>query len=97
MKNRPSQHKEINELQFPDELYGVVIEGIDVQILALDSLRILDYYAKNHELSEIQLSVLKSNHKDLKVILSHLTGSPQGYFKKIEERVTDLLNRLNQL
>ena len=72
---------DIFKLHFPQELSGAVIDGIDIQMLASDSVRIIDYFSKHHELSAIQLKVLKENQKDLQVVLPLLDKLFVEYFK----------------
>jgi len=80
-------------MPFPDDLSGAVIKGVDVQILAADTLRIADYFAKHQELSEIQSAVLKENTKDLELILPALTGYPLEYFLKIKNLISELTSK----
>ena len=91
MAKEKKDPRTVYELPFPDELSGVIIEGIDVHILAADSLRIADYFAKHNELTATQLAVLKQNSEELKVILPHLKAEVRGYFEKVGELVNDLL------
>jgi hypothetical protein len=87
--------KEIYELKFPDELYGAVIDNIDVTILALDSIRLIEAYAKQGgELSEIQWQVLRQCDDELQTIAPQLQGYPRGYFHRLHQALKETLKSL---
>jgi hypothetical protein len=79
--------KAIYDWPFPEEVFGHTIEGIDVAILSSDSLRIMAAFAKNGELSEIQLRVFRRCREELKEILPHLNGYSKEYFQKLSHEV----------
>lgn len=86
--------KEIYELKFPDELYGAVIDGIDVTILSLDTLRLIQAFAKQEgNLSEIQWRVLRQYHEELQTIIPKLDDLPQKYFQRIYGGIQDVLKK----
>lgn len=84
-------------LNFPDELYGETIEGIDVAILNSDSLRLVDAYVKQGaELSEIQLKMLHLCDQELKIVIPKLEGEAQKYFRHLHHSVAQVLKKLEQ-
>ena len=87
--------KEIFEVPFPDELYGVVIEGIDLTILSLDSVRLVHAYARQDgELSEIQVEVLYQCDRELKLILPKVDGVEKKYLRRVWDEVGEVIKKL---
>ncbi|MCR4337171.1 MAG: hypothetical protein NUV91_05130 [Candidatus Omnitrophica bacterium] len=90
----PMKGKEIYDLKFPDELYGAVIDGIDVTILSSDTLRLIQAYAKQGgELSEIQRQVLRQCEEELRIVIPQVEGRGKKYFQRLEEEMQALINR----
>lgn len=87
----PYAGKEIYDLKFPDELYGAVIDGIDVTILSLDTLRLIQAFAKQEgNLSEIQWRILRQCHEELQMIIPQLEGPAQEYFSRLHGGVMNV-------
>ncbi len=86
--------KEIYEFKFPDELYGVIIDGIDVTILSLDSIRLIEAYAKQGgDLSDVQWQVLRQCRAEVQAIIPKLDGLAQKYFQRICGSIQDVMKR----
>ena len=82
------KNKSIYDWPFPDDLFGQTIDGIDVAMLASDSLRLMAAYAQQSELSDIQKKVLRHCGEELKQILPHLSGYyAKEYFQKLFDEV----------
>lgn len=91
----PYAGKEIYDLKFPDELYGAVIDGIDVTILSLDTLRLIQAFAKQEgNLSETQWRVLRQCDRELKCIIPQLEGPARKYFERLLHGVEDVVNKI---
>jgi hypothetical protein len=86
--------KDIYQLKFPEELFGAVIDGIDLTILSLDSIRLIDACAKQGgELSEIQWQVLRQCDAELQAVISQLESSAQKYFQRLHGGIADALKK----
>ncbi len=87
--------EEIYKFRIPEEIYGEVIDGIDLQILSSDSVRIIEAYIKQEgELSEIQKRVLRQCERELKTVIPKTAGQIQIYFTKLQTGVGDIINKL---
>jgi len=95
-KKTVSSMSKIFELIFPEELSGVEIEGVDVQMLALDAVRLVDYFFKQSTLTEEQHHVLKEIHGDLPKVVRALSGGHKKYFQHIQQAVSDVMNVLKE-
>ncbi len=84
--------REIYEIPFPDELAGEIIEGIDLQMTVLDSLRITDAFAKNNELSEIQCKVLNESLEELNIIINNIDETYRSFFIRVRIAVRHVLS-----
>lgn len=94
MEPNPFKDKAIYDWPFPEEMYGQVIEGIDVAILSADSLRIMAALAQTCELSAIQLKVFRRCREELLEVVPHLSAYAREYFVKLLEEVEQTLKRL---
>jgi hypothetical protein len=84
--------KDIYQLTFPEEVYGEVIEGIDLTILNLDSLRLIHAYAEQEgELSDIQWRVLRQCDEELRGVVHRIEGYAGKYFKRLHHAVREVL------
>jgi hypothetical protein len=87
--------EEIYKFRIPEEIYGEVIDGIDLQILSSDSVRIIEAYIKQEgELSEIQKRVLHQCEQELKIVTLKTSGQAQIYFMKLQVGVKDILSKI---
>lgn len=84
----------IYELVFPEELSGEEVAGVDVQMLALDAIRLVDYFTREAQLSEEQYEVLIEINNDLPKILDGLQGEHLNYFKKIQDAITEVVQNV---
>lgn len=89
--------EEIYKFRIPEEIYGQVIDGIDLQILSSDSVRIIEAYIKQEgELSDIQKKVLRQCSGELEIVVSKTEGNIKNYFVKLDRGVRDLIAKLDQ-
>ncbi len=87
--------EEIYKFRIPEEIYGEVIDGIDLQILSSDSVRIIEAYIKQEgQLSEIQKRVLHQCERELKAVIPKTAGEIQIYFTKLQSGVEDIIHKL---
>ena len=87
--------EEIYKFRIPEEIYGEVIDGIDLQILSSDSVRIIEAYIKQEgQLSEIQKRVLHQCEQELKIVTLKTSGQTQIYFMKLQVGVGDIIYKL---
>lgn len=85
------------EHAFSDELYGEVIDGIDLAILSLDSARLIDAYVKQGcELSKIQSRVLLQCHRELQMIIPKVDGLARKHFEELLHGVQAIINRIKE-
>lgn len=83
--------------EFPDELYGATIDGIDITILNSDSLRLIDAYGKQGaELSDIQYRVLLQCERELKQIMPHLEAKHHKYFVYLHKNLEAVIKKIKQ-
>ena len=82
----------IYELIFPEELAGVDIDGIDVQMLALDALRLLSYFARESNFTPRQYEVLLEIESDLPKVIKGVDAQHKNYFKKMQKSVHEALS-----
>ncbi len=88
--------EEIYKFCIPEEIYGEVIDGIDLQILSSDSVRIIEAYIKQEgQLSDIQKRVLRQCEQELKIVTLKTSGQIQIYFTKLQVGVRDILNKIS--
>lgn len=86
--------EEIYKFRIPEEIYGQVIDGIDLQILSSDSVRIIEAYIKQEgELSEIQKKVLRQCERELQIIIQKTQGEIRFYFNQVQEGVRNVIER----
>ncbi len=87
--------EEIYKFRIPEEIYGEVIDGIDLQILSSDSVRIIEAYIKQEgQLSEIQKRVLNQCERELAIVIPKVGQKVQIYFVKLQSGVKDILSKL---
>lgn len=85
------------KFNIPEEIYGQVIDGIDLQILGSDSVRIIEAYVKQEgELSEIQTRILHLCERELSVVIPKTEGQSQRYFVQLHDGVLDVIRKLSQ-
>jgi len=85
------------KFNIPEEIYGQVIEGIDLQILSSDSVRIIEAYVKQEgELSDIQIRVLNQCENELEKVLQKSEGNIAKYFAQLQHGVKDVLEKLKR-
>lgn len=93
--NGLSMGEEIYKFRIPEEIYGQVIDGIDLQILSSDSVRLIEAYINQEgELSDIQRRVLLQCARELAVVISKTQGQVQIYFTKVHCGVDDIVDKL---
>jgi len=80
----------IFELHFPEELAGVDIEGVDVQMLALDALRLLHYFAHESDFTPEQYRVLQEIASDLPKVIKGVDEEHKKYFRKLAHAVQEV-------
>ncbi len=81
----------------PEEIYGNIIDGIDLTILGSDSVRLIEAYVKQEgELSEIQQEILKQCDAELKFIISKVDGSIKKYFQNLHGGIKDVIRKMNK-
>ncbi|MCB9771283.1 MAG: hypothetical protein H6754_01840 [Candidatus Omnitrophica bacterium] len=86
------------KFNIPDEIYGQVIDGIDLQILSSDSVRIIEAYVKQEgELSEIQERVLHQCERELQVVILKTEGKLREYFKQVLHGIMDVIKKLKHI
>ncbi len=90
-KDKNLSDRELYELPFPDDMYGAAIDGVDITVLSLDSLRIIEAYAREGQLAEIQWKVLRQCRQELELVVPKMDGYAQTYFSRIRDHVTDIL------
>jgi hypothetical protein len=87
--------EEIYKFRIPEEIYGHVIDGIDLQILSSDSVRLIEAYINQEgELSDIQKRVLHQCERELQVVTLKTDGQIQIYFMKVQAGVRNIINKL---
>ncbi|MCA9406290.1 MAG: hypothetical protein KC684_07130 [Candidatus Omnitrophica bacterium] len=86
--------REIYDIPFPEELSGEVVEGIDIQMVASDSLRLIDAFCKKATLSDIQLKVLKESAQELETIILNIDDLYKPYFGRIRQAVENILKQI---
>lgn len=83
------------KFNIPEEAYGQVIEGIDLQILSSDSVRLIEAYVKQEgELSEIQVKVLYLCEADLQAVIPKVSPPLKDYFMRLHLGVLDVIKKL---
>ncbi len=83
------------KFNIPEEAYGQVVEGIDLQILSSDSVRLIEAYVKQEgELSEIQVKVLHLCELDLQAVIHNVNPSLKDYFMRLHLGVIDVIKKL---
>ncbi len=83
------------KFNIPEEIYGQVIDGIDLQILGSDSVRIIEAYVKQEgELSEIQTRILHLCERELQDVMRKTDGKVQIYFTKLHSGISDVIHKL---
>ncbi len=89
--------KDIYKLTIPEEVYGLIVEGIDLQILSSDSVRIVEaYIVQEGELSEIQVRVLQQCHHELQVVILNTKGLVKYYFTHVEVAVREVIAKISK-
>lgn len=87
--------EEIYKFRIPEEIYGEVIDGIDLQILSSDSVRIIEAYIKQEgALSEIQKRVLHQCERELDLVIKKTGGKAKIYFVHLRGGVRDVIAKL---
>ncbi len=82
------------KFNIPEDIYGQVIDGIDLQILSSDSVRIIEAYVKQEELSEIQERVLHQCDRELEVVIKKTGEKTNRYFLQLQEGIRDVIRKL---
>lgn len=83
------------KFNIPEELYGTIIDGIDLQILSSDSVRLIEAYAQQEgELSEIQEKVLRQCDRELQIVIPKTQGKLHVYFKQLLRGISDVIKKL---
>lgn len=81
----------------PEEIYGVIVDGIDLTILGSDSVRLIEAYVKQEgELSAIQKKFLKQCDAELKLIINKVDGSTKKYFENLHGGIKDVIRKMNK-
>ena len=83
------------KFNIPEEAYGQVVEGVDLQILSSDSVRIIEAYVKQEgELSEIQIRVLHQCELDLQAVIPKVSPALRNYFMHLHLGVLDVIRKI---
>ena len=83
------------KFNIPEEIYGIVIDGIDLQILSSDSVRIIEaYIVQEGELSEIQKRILRQCDRELAVVIMKVDEKVKIYFSRLHLGITDVIRKL---
>lgn len=86
---------EIYKFRIPEELYGQVLDGIDLQILSSDSVRLIEAYINQEgELSDIQKRVLLQCARELAAVIPKTDGKIKEYFLQVERAVAGVIQKL---
>ena len=94
-RDASDHHGEIYKLTIPEEIYGTVIDGIDLQILSSDSVRIIEaYIVQEGELSEIQQRILRQCEYELAAVILKTDVKVKIYFSKLHSGITDVIRKL---
>jgi len=85
---------QIFEMPFPIELSGEVIDGISVEMLTSDSLRLIDAFNKQSQLTNIQTKVLKQCSEELHIITKKVEKTHKSYFCAINHAINDICSKI---
>ncbi len=87
--------EDIYKFRIPEELYGQVIDGIDLQILSSDSVRLIEAYINQEgELSDIQKRVLLQCARELAGVIPKTDGDIKKYFVQVQQAVAGVIEKL---
>jgi len=86
----------IFEQHFPEELAGAEIDGVDVQMLSLDALRLLEYFAHESDFTKEQYAVLQEIEADLPRVIKGVEEKHKNYYRKLAQAIKDVHDAYHQ-